>query len=83
MNLAIHQEIEIGVPVERVFAAWTKAEHLTKWWGDDERYRVTGWECDLRAGGKWISRGKSKDGTSFSVSGEYTRVEPPHRLTFT
>ena len=82
MSLEIHQELEIGVPVERVFAAWTTPGQLIQWWGDDDSYHVTDWECDLRVGGKWVSRGKGKDGKPFVVQGEYTRVDPPHHLAF-
>ena len=53
------------------------------WWGDDQTYRSTKLDSDLRVGGKWRTEGKSKDGKEFSVFGQYTRVEPPNALAFT
>ena len=83
MDRTITESIEIEAPPERVFSAWTDPEQLVAWWGDDQSYRTTGWESDLRVGGKWIARGKSLNGRTFSVEGEYLRVEPPNQLVFT
>ena len=83
MDRTIVESIEIEASPERVFSAWTDPEQLVAWWGDDQTYRTTGWESDLRVGGKWIARGKGVDGRTFSVEGEYLQVEPPKQLTFT
>src|SRR5579864_1110642 len=80
---AVVQTIDIQASPEQVFAVWTDPQQLLAWWGDDETYQTTHRECDLRIGGKWRSRGKSKDGTTFSVEGEYLRVDPPSHLSFT
>ena len=39
-------------PRELVFAAWTKEEHLTKWFGP-KGFTTTTHECDVRIGGRW------------------------------
>jgi uncharacterized protein YndB with AHSA1/START domain len=70
--------VEIAVPPERVFRALT--EEVAAWWGSPELYQVTEWESDLRVGGRWRSSGKDVQGKSFSVSGEYLEIDPPHRL---
>lgn len=76
----IHAVVEIGAPLERVFQALTDPEELVAWWGSPDTYQTTGWESDLRVGGKWRSRGKGQDGAPFSVGGEYLEVDPPRRL---
>ncbi len=83
MDRTIVESIEIEASPERVFSAWTDPEQLVAWWGDDQTYRTTGWESDLRVGGKWIARGKGVDGRTFSVEGEYLQVDRPKQLTFT
>lgn len=74
--------VDIEASPERVFKALSSDE-VTRWWGDDQMYRTTGWTADVRVGGSWRADGKSADGSAFSVGGEYLGVEPPTRLVQT
>lgn len=76
-------EIFIAAPPERVFQAITDPAQLSQWWGQSNLYRVTDRISDLRVGGKWLSTGLGKDGTKFSVEGEYLEIDPPRRLVHT
>ena len=58
-------EIDIAAPPERVFQAWIDPEQRLAWWGDDQTYRSTKLDSDLRVGGKWRTEGKSADGKTF------------------
>jgi len=80
---AIVREIEINAPAAKVFAALTEPEQLVQWWGHPGSYHCTKMEADLRVGGRWRTTGESKDGSPFSVTGEYRVIEPPHALEFT
>jgi uncharacterized protein YndB with AHSA1/START domain len=82
-NDTIIVEIDIDAPPERVFQAWIDPQQRLAWWGDDATYRSTKFESDLRVGGKWFTEGKGTEGNDFTVSGEYTRVDPPKSLGFT
>ena len=83
MNDTIVCEIDIAASPERVFQAWIDPQQRLAWWGDDATYRGTKLESDLRVGGKWRTEGRGKEGKPYTVSGEYTRVEPPRALGFT
>jgi uncharacterized protein YndB with AHSA1/START domain len=84
MSNTIVVEIDIAAPPERVFKAWIDPQQRLAWWGDDATYRSTKLDSDLRVGGKWRTEGKKgTEGKPFSVSGEYTRVDPPRALGFT
>jgi len=83
MDTTITNRIEIKASPERVFEAWVTPEQMIEWWGEDGLYHVTEWECDLRVGGKWVSRGVGHDGSTFTVHGEYIKVDRPHALSFT
>ena len=76
-------EIDIAASPELVFQAWIDPQQRLAWWGDDEAYRGSKMESDLRVGGKWRTEGKLRDGKPFAVWGEYTRIEPPRVLGFT
>ena len=76
-------EIFIAAPPARVFEAITDPAQLSRWWGQNGLYRVTEGKSDLRPGGKWLSSGVGKDGTRFSVEGEYLEIDPPRRLVYT
>lgn len=80
---AIVAEVLINGPRASVWAALTQARLLGSWWGSPDTYRADDWTLDLRAGGKWESRGTSNDGSTFSVGGEFVEVSPMDRLVMT
>ena len=80
---AVIADIEIQAPPEAVYAAITDPAQLSQWWGDDDTYHADQWEIDLRVGGRYVSRGKGKDGKPFEVRGEYLEVDPPRVLVQT
>ncbi len=79
----IVEEIAIGAPPEKVFAAWTEAAHMTAWWKNDGEFVTEHFENDLRPGGKWLVRFRTPDGSTMGAQGEYLRVERPTHLSFT
>lgn len=70
--------------IERVFEAWTKAEVLGR-----RLHGMLGWETpvadvDPRVGGRIrVVMRDPADGAERGATGEYTVVDPPHRLAFT
>lgn len=80
---AIIGDIEIAAKPETVFSALTDPVQAGQWWGDSKAYQADDWEIDLRVGGQWISRGKSANGESFEVRGEYLKIDPPRLLEYT
>jgi len=69
-------------PRELVFEAWTKPEHLTRWWGP-RRSTLPVCEVDLRPGGAYRFVNRAADGTEHPFKGVYREVVPPERLVFT
>jgi uncharacterized protein YndB with AHSA1/START domain len=67
---------------ERVFAAWTDPEKITRWMGPDEGKAISA-ECDARTGGRyrWVMQGTS--GEIHDVSGVFREVVPNEKLVFT
>lgn len=71
-------------PVERVFEAWTSEEVLRRWLHGMPDWETPIAEVDLRVGGRIrIVMRDPSDGGESGATGEYTVVEPPHRLVFT
>ncbi len=71
----------IGRPVDKVWGAWTMAEHITQWnFASDE------WHCpsannDLRPGGRFSWRMEARDGSmGFDFCGTYDLVEQRKRI---
>ena len=69
-------------PRQRVFDAWTKPEHLVRWYGC-HRSSLIVCEVDLRVGGNYCFVARMTDGTEHALSGVYRDVVPPERLVFT
>jgi len=76
MVLRLASDVEVVVmrqfraPAALVFEAWTRPEHLRRWFGRD------GWELpvceiDLRPGGAWRYVHVGPDGMELGLSGEY------------
>lgn len=70
---------ELDTPRDRVYAAWTDAALLARWWGP---HGFTTPECDLdaRPGGHLRIRMRAPDGTDFRCPGLYHALDAPERL---
>lgn len=72
----------LDAPRDRVFAAWTEAETLKKWWGGAGIVTPT---CvmDLRAGGRFFTDMRNAEtGERYPMDGVYLEVSAPDRLVF-
>ena len=68
-------------PRELVFAAWTKAEHLTKWFGP-KGFTTKTHECDVRTGGRWRFDMIAPDGKVFGNRVVFLEIKAPELLVF-
>ncbi len=80
---AVIVEVFIAAPPERVFHAISEPEQLSRWWGENGRYRITERTVDLHEGGRWWCAGVFAGGVKFSIEGEYLEIDPPRRLVHT
>lgn len=73
---------DFAAPRDLVYAAWTRPEHLARWWGPQGFVNIA-WQMDVRPGGTWFRRMQAPDGTLMTKRGVYREVVPPERLVFT
>lgn len=66
-------------PRERVFAAWTRAEHLVHWFGP-QGFRVLSCDADPRPGGLFRVCLRSPRGKDYWVRGAYQELLAPERV---
>jgi len=67
---------------ETVFDAWTKPEHVARWW-DPSRRPLARCEIDLRPGGAFrFEHQPSDDGPGHVFAGVYREITRPARLVF-
>jgi uncharacterized protein YndB with AHSA1/START domain len=69
----------IDAPRSRVFEAWTRAEHLGKWYAP-KGFTITDCAAEARAGGVFRMRWRAPWGGTFAIRGEYREVVPPVRV---
>ncbi|MDE3175093.1 MAG: SRPBCC domain-containing protein [Pseudomonadota bacterium] len=68
-------------PPARVFAAWSTAERVARWFGP-EGYSVPQAEVDCRPGGVFAVTMRPPDGQDSLCRGAFEEVSPPARLAF-
>lgn len=70
-----------AAPIERVFAACTRAELLARWFSP-KAFETCDVEVDLRVGGRFAFRMAGAPGT-YAAEGIYREITPPNRLVLT
>lgn len=74
----------VAAPLERVWQAYTTPADICVWNTASPDWHTPRASVDLRPGGAFSSRMEAKDGSmGFDFSGEYTAVEPMHRIAYT
>ena len=71
-----------AAPRRAVFDAWTKPEHVARWW-DPSRTPLAICEIDLRPNGAFRFGHQRSPGSAHPFTGIYREIEPPQRLVFT
>jgi len=74
---------KIAVPARYLFAAHSKAEHISRWFGP-VGYPVTKCDYDFRVGGRWrmvMTGPDGVDGPPFG--GQFLDIVPDRRIVFT
>lgn len=73
-----------AAPRELVWAAWTRPEHFSVWFGTEAlAVPLETLSMDVRVGGAWQAVMHLPDGGTIDWHGEYTEVDPPSRLALT
>jgi uncharacterized protein YndB with AHSA1/START domain len=74
---------EYDAPARLLFEAWSKPEHLMRWFGP-EGYPLTMCEVDFRVGGRFRFAMTGPDGVQNPpFGGEYREIVPNEKIVFT
>ena len=68
-------------PRERVFAAWSSAAHLEKWWGP-RGFTTTTHAFEFRVGGQWRLTMHGPNGTDYPNRLVYEEIVPGTRIVY-
>lgn len=72
----------VDVPVELVWAAWTKPEHIVHWF-TPAPWKTIDCRIDLRPGGEFFTMMQSPEGDKFPNSGCFLEIVENKKLTWT
>lgn len=77
-------ETVVNAPIEKIWEAWTKPEHITQWSSASDDWHTPWAKNDLRAGGSFSSRMEAKDGSmGFEFGGIYDVVTTNEYIEYT
>lgn len=77
----IHISRTFLAPRSAVFAAWSSADRIKRWFGP-ATYTVSDATVDMRAGGAFDVCMRAPDGQENWLRGKFVEVTPPSRLVF-
>ena len=80
LDLVLEREVE--VPRDLVWTAWTRPEHVRKWFAPAP-WTMVDCEIDLRPGGMFRTVLRSPEGKDYPGIGCYLEVVPTERLVWT
>lgn len=80
---AIRIERTFPAAIDAVFAAWTSADLLRRWYPPGADWDTPVAEVDLRVGGRLRLVMRDPAGREYGGLGEYREITPPTRLVFT
>ena len=74
---------EFNAPRDLVWEAFSKPEHLKRWWGTRDTTMLV-CDVDLRVGGAWrFVIGAPGSDEQHAFSGEYLEIQAPEKVVFT
>lgn len=77
-------EASVTASIEKVWAYWTRPEHITKWNFASPEWCCPSAENDLRIGGTYTARMEARDGSmGFDFQAIYDEVVEPKKLVYT
>ena len=68
-------------PIEKVWEAWAKPEHIAKWWGP-EGFTSTILKMDLEKNGEWLLTMHGPDGKRYPNKSVYREIVPDKKIVF-
>ena len=77
-------ENTINAPIDKIWEAWTKPEHVVKWNNASDDWHTPKASNDLREGGKFSFRMEARDGSmGFDFGGVYDIVRNHEYIEYT
>jgi uncharacterized protein YndB with AHSA1/START domain len=75
----LHITRTFEAPIDLVFEAWSKEEHLLEWFGP-RSFPVRSWKHDFRPGGSFEFVMVGPGGIEAPGAGEYLEIEAPNKI---
>lgn len=83
VSITLNLERRLAAPPDRVFAAWTQAAALSRWFAPSPDHTAHVDVLDVRVGGRFRIEMRHSGGNVHTVGGEFREIDPPRRLAFT
>ncbi len=75
-------EREFDAPIQLVFDAWTKVEHLANWQFPQQGFTCDYVSDDIKPGGSTLHKMTTPNGNEMWLLTKYEEINPPQSLSF-
>ena len=83
VRLEITIETTVDAPIDEVWEAWIKPEHIVQWNFASEDWLCPKAEIDLTVGGRFKYRMEAKDGSmGFDFEGTFSAIDPGREIKY-
>ena len=72
---------KLDAPVDLVWEAWTRPEHIANWWGPNG-FTNTITKMDMRPGGEWDLVMHGPDGTDYKNKSVFKEIIPYKKIVY-
>lgn len=81
-GIKLEKQLTLNAPAAHVYKVLTQAEHISKWYGPSDEFKITVHKWDCKVGGKYRVEFNTPAGETHIVVGEFKELKPNAKVAY-